>query len=235
MEEAAPALMTPLQRFLDTFFNGAVIARYLPDILKGALVTLELAVLVVVTGTLLGLVLACLRAYRIAPLNVLIVAFADVLRALPPLVVILLVYFGLPNVGVALSAFVVIWIVLGLALAAFAEEIFWAGILSVDRGQWEAARSTGLGFTDALLSVVLPQAVRLTVPPLTNRAIAVTKQTALGMVIGLSDILGAATTAQSFSGNASPLMLAAIAYVILFLPLVLASRWLEGRFKWRRA
>lgn len=233
MDETAP--LTPLERFIDTFFNEAVIDRYLPAILKGFVVTLELAVLVVVTGILGGLLLAAARAYRVLPLNIVIIAFADIFRALPPLVLILLVYFGLPNVGLSLSAFVVIWIVLGLTLAAFAEEIFWAGILSIDRGQWQAARSTGLTFTQTLAHVVLPQAVRLTVPPLTNRAIAITKSTALGMVIGLADILGAATTAQSFSGNASPLMMAAIAYVILFLPLVIASRWVESRFKWRRA
>ncbi|GAB5377725.1 MAG: ABC transporter permease subunit [Acuticoccus sp.] len=231
--EAEP--LSPLARFLETFFNGAVIERYLPAIAKGFVVTLELALLVVVTGTLLGLLLACLRSYRVRAINLPIVAFADIFRALPPLVLILIVYFGLPNVGISLSAFLVIWLVLGLVLAAFAEEIFWAGILSIDRGQWQAARSTGLTFTQTLAWVVLPQAVRLTVPPLTNRAIAITKSTALGMVIGLADILGAATTAQSFSGNASPLMMAAIAYLILFLPLVIASRWLESRFAWKRA
>jgi len=77
---------------------------------------------------------------------------------------------------------------------------------------------------------VLPQAVRMVIPPLTNRAIAITKMTALGMVIGVPDILGQATTAQSFSANASPLTLAALAYVALFLPFVVASRWLESRF-----
>ncbi len=233
MEETIVRL-TPWERFLDTFFNEAVIARYLPAIAEGFVVTLELSVLVVLSGTLLGLLLACARTYRVRPLNVFIVAFADIFRALPPLVLILLVYFGLPNVGVSLSAFVVIWVVLGLVLGAFAEEIFWAGILSIHKGQWQAARSTGLTYTQALAYVVMPQAVRLTVPPLTNRAIAITKSTALGMVIGLADILGAATTAQSFSGNASPLMMAAIAYVILFLPLVIASRWLETRFQWKR-
>ncbi|MGP1395932.1 MAG: amino acid ABC transporter permease [Inquilinaceae bacterium] len=210
-------------------------ARYLPAILQGFVVTLELAVVVVTTGILLGLALACLRAYRVAPVNFLVVTFADSFRALPPLVLILIAYFGLPSVGVTLSAFAVIWIVLALALAAFAEEIFWAGILSVDRGQWQAARSTGLSFTQTLLYVVLPQAARMTVAPLTNRAIAITKSTALGMVIGLPDILGQATTAQSFSGNASPLMMAAIAYTLLFLPLVIASRAVERRFKWRHA
>ncbi len=227
--------MSGYERFVDTFFNPVVTARYLPKILEGMVVTLELAVLVVVTGILLGLALACVRAYRIRPVNALIILFADMFRALPPLVLILLVYFGFPNIGISLSAFMVIWIVLALTLGAFAEEIFWAGLTSVDRGQWQAARSTGLTFTQTLFSVIMPQAVRMTVPPLTNRAIAITKSTALGMVIGLADILGEATTAQSFSGNASPLMMAAIAYVALFLPLVIFSRWLETRFRWKRA
>ena len=107
-------------------------------------------------------------------------------------------------------------------------------LTAVDRGQWEAARSTGLGFTQALVWVALPQAVRLAIPPLTNRAIAITKMTALGTVIGVPDILNQATTAQSFSGNASPLMLAALAYVALFLPFVILARWLERRFAWKK-
>ena len=76
----------------------------------------------------------------------------------------------------------------------------------------------------------MPQAVRMVIPPLTNRAIAITKMTALGLVIGVPDILGQASAAQSFSANASPLTLAALAYVVLFLPFVIASRWLEARF-----
>ncbi len=216
--------------FVDTFLDAAVLARYAPDILRGVGVTVILSVLIVLSGVALGLALACVRAYRIAPLSVAIVIFADVLRALPPLVLILLVFFGLPNIGVMLSSFTVLYLVLTLVLAAFAEEIVWAGITATPKGQWEAARSTGLSFSGTLVYVVLPQAVRMVIPPLTNRAIAITKMTALGMVIGVPDILGQATTAQSFSANASPLTLAAIAYVLLFLPLVIASRWLESRF-----
>jgi len=233
--------MTPLQamngweRFVETFFKPAMIAQYWPDILKGVLVTVEIAAAVVVTGLALGLLLAILRSFRVLPLSALIVVFADVLRALPPLVLVLLIYFGLPNVGINLPSFAVLWLVLALVLAAFAEEIFWAGILSVPKGQWEAARSTGLGFLGTLTYVVLPQALRLTVPPLTNRTVAITKNTALGTVIGVGEILNQATTALSFAGNATPLMMGAIAYVILFIPVVVLGRFLETRFAWRRA
>jgi len=219
-----------MDMFLDQFLNQTVLVKYTPLILKGAGVTILLSVLIVLTGLMLGAGLACLRAYRIKALSFAIVIFADVLRALPPLVLILLAFFGLPNIGVVLSSFTVLFLVLSMVLAAFAEEIVWAGITATPKGQWEAARSTGLTFTQALGYVVLPQAVRMVIPPLTNRAIAITKMTALGMVIGVPDILGQATTAQSFSANASPLTLAAIAYVVIFLPLVIASRWLEQRF-----
>jgi polar amino acid transport system permease protein len=222
-------------RFLDTFFKPELIERYFPAIMKGVVVTVEVAAAVVITGLALGLLLAVVRAFRVLPVSALIVVFADVFRALPPLVLVLLVYFGLPNVGINLPSFAVLWLVLALVLAAFAEEIFWAGILSVPKGQWEAARSTGLSFLATLTSVVLPQALRLTVPPITNRTVAITKNTALGTVIGVGEILNQATTAQSFAGNATPLMMGAIAYVILFIPVVVLGRFLETRFAWRRA
>jgi polar amino acid transport system permease protein len=227
--------MDAWSRFLDTFFKWELIQRYFPAILDGMVVTIEIAAAVVITGILLGLALAIVRSFRILPVSALIVIFADVFRALPPLVLVLLVYFGLPNVGINLPSFAVLWIVLAGVLAAFAEEIFWAGILSIPKGQWEAARSTGIGFATTLAYIVLPQAVRLTVAPLTNRTLAITKNTALGMVIGVSEILGQATTGQSFAGNATPLTMGAVAYVILFIPVVVLGRWLETRFRWRRA
>src|SRR5271169_4929402 len=154
-------------RFLDTFFNWTVMERYFPAILKGVGVTIEIAVAVVITGILLGLALAVVRSFRVLAVNALIMVFVDMLRALPPLVLLLLVYFGLPIVGINLPSFAVLWLVLALVLAAFAEEIFWAGILSIPKGQWEAARSTGLGFPGTLAFIIRPQAIRLTVPPLT--------------------------------------------------------------------
>ena len=223
-----------MSRFLDTFFKWPVFERYLPAILKGMAVTIEIAVLVVIAGILLGLALAVVRAFRLRAINVLIIVFVDTFRALPPLVLILLVYFGLPNVGINVPSFAVLWLVLSLVLAAFAEEIFWAGILSIPKGQWEAARSTGLSHLATLAHVVLPQAVRLAVPPLTNRTIAITKNTALGTVIGVGEILNQATAAQSFSGNATPLMMGAVAYLMLFVPVVVLGRFLETRFAWRR-
>jgi polar amino acid transport system permease protein len=227
--------LTGFERFAESFFNPRLIGGYWLDIAHGMLVTIEIALAVVATGIALGFALAFLRSYRILPLNALIVVFADVFRALPPLVLILILYFGLPNVGLNLSAFAVLWLVLSLVLAAFAEEILWAGILSVRKGQWDAARSTGLGFGQALAYVVLPQAVRLAIPPLTNRTIAITKNTALGSVIGVGEVIYQAQTAVSFSGNATPLMMAAVGYLLIFAPVVALGSFVERRFAWRRA
>jgi polar amino acid transport system permease protein len=227
--------MDAWSRFLDTFFKAEVIRQYLSSIASGTITTIEIAFAIVVTGILLGLILAVCRTFRVLPLNAIIVVFVDIMRALPPIVLVLIVYFGLPNVGINVPSFAVLWIVLSAVLAAFAEEIFWAGILSVPKGQWETARSTGFSFFSTLIYIILPQAVRLTLPPLTNRTLAITKNTALGTVIGVPEILNQATTAESFSGNATPLMMGAIAYLILFIPVVALGRFLETRFAWSRA
>jgi polar amino acid transport system permease protein len=226
--------MSNWDRFVETFFNAKVMAKYAPDIAYGTLVTIELAGLVIVTGIACGLALALLRSFGIRPLNLLIVFVVDLFRALPPLVIIVFIYFGLPAVEVAPSGFVSTWLALALVLTAFSEEIFWAGITSIPKGQWEAARSTGLSYGQTLLNVVLPQALRLTIPPLTNRTIAITKGTALGTVVAVSEILGMASSAVSNSYNPSPLTLGAGAYLILFFPMVVFGRWLETRMRWKR-
>jgi len=226
--------MSRWDRFTETFFNAKVMLKYLPDILSGVVVTIELALLIVVTGIAAGLALALLRSLAVRPLNWLIIFVVDLFRSLPPLVIIVLIYFGLPSVDLSPSGFVSTWLSLALVLMAFSEEIFWAGITSVARGQWEAARSTGLSFGQTLINVVLPQAVRLTIPPLTNRTIAITKGTALGSVVALNEILGMASSAVSNSYNPSPLTLGAGAYLVLFLPMVIVGRWLETRMRWKR-
>ena len=226
--------MSNWERFVDAFFNARVIARYFPDIAYGMLVTIELAALVIVSGLIAGLALALLRSLGYRPVNLLIVFIVDLFRALPPLVVIVFIYFGLPAVDVSPSGFVSTWLSLALVLMAFSEEIFWAGITSIAKGQWEAARSTGLSYGQTLIHVVLPQAIRLTIPPLTNRTIAITKGTALGTVVAVSEILGMASSAVSNSYNPSPLTLGAAAYLILFLPMVIIGRWLETRMTWKR-
>ena len=221
-----------MEQLAKYFFNLDVMARYWPAMLEGFWMTLEIAVAVVLLGIAGGLVLAVVRAFQIRPLNWLIIFLVDLLRAIPQLVVIMLVYFALPFAGLQLSSVVSTIVSLAAILAAVSEEIFWAGITLVPKGQWEAARSTGLGFFQTLVHVVLPQAVRVAIPPLTNWTIAITKGTALGAAVAVPEIIGQALSSQSIAANPSPLTLGALMYLVIFAPLVQASRWVERRYGW---
>ena len=232
MNPAQP--MSGLDRFLFSFFNPEIAGRYWQAIAEGFLLTTWLGLTIIITGLILGLALAVARAQHVKAANFFIIVFADVFRALPPLVIIIILYFAFPYIEMAMSAFTATWLSLSLVLAAFAEEIFWAGILAVPKGQWEAARSTGMSRLETLQHVVLPQAVRMTVPPLTNRVMAITKGTALGSVVALHEILNVSSSASSESGNATPLVVGAFAYLLLFIPFVWFGRWIETRFAWKR-
>jgi len=225
--------LSSMDRFVSSFFNAEVAARYVAPILDGMLLTIGLGLCVIATGLVLGLVLAVLRIQHVKLVNAFIIAFADIFRALPPLVVIILLFFAFPYIELSMSAFTATWLALSLVLAAFTEEIFWAGMLAIPKGQWEAARSTGMGSWGTLVHVILPQAVRMTVPPLTNRTIAITKGTALGSVVALHELLNVSSSASSEAGNATPLVMGAVAYLILFIPFVVLGRWVETRFAWK--
>jgi polar amino acid transport system permease protein len=220
-------------RFLETFFNADVAARYWPDILAGMGITVGLSVAVSISGLVLGFVLTILRATQRPWLSLPIVAFADIMRALPPLVIIIVFFFAFPFIGISMSAFTATWLSLTLVLAAYAEESIWGGILSLPRGQSEAARSTGLTWWQTMTAIILPQAFRIAVPPLTNRVIAVSKNVALGSVVALSEVLNNAQSATSTAGNPTPLTMAAAAYLMIFIPAMLAARRLETRMQWR--
>ncbi len=224
-----------MEQLLYYYFNLEVARKYLPEMLGGFLVTIQMAALIIVFGFALGLLLAVVRAFQIRPVNILLIIYIDVFRAVPQLMIIVFAYFALPYAGLSLSSFWAATISLSLILGAFNEEIFWAGFTSVDRGQWEASRSTGLSFLQALRHVVLPQAIRLAIPPLTNRTIAITKGTSLASVVAVQEIIKVAVGSVALSANPTPLMMGAVCYLILFAPMVTFSRWIETRFAtWSR-
>jgi polar amino acid transport system permease protein len=221
-------------QFAFTFLNAEVAALYWRDIARGMGVTALLSAAVVASGLALGLMLAVLRSMQVRLISFFVIVFADVLRSLPPLVIVIVFFFAFPFIDLSMSAFTATWLSLTLVLAAYAEESIWGGIQSLPPGQTEAARSTGLSWWQATTAVILPQALRLAVPPITNRVISVTKNTALGSVVALSEILNVSQSATSNSGNPTPLMLGAAAYLLIFIPVVLFARWLETRWQWKR-
>ena len=217
-----------MERFAEHYLNLEVLAAYGPEIAAGLWVTLAAAAATVALGVGLGLLMAVALAARVPGLRWPIGAWIEVFRTLPQLAVIVFLYFGLPYAGVTLSPFWATVGALGAVLSAFAAEIFRSAIQALPRGQWDAAEALGFRFPGTFFLVILPQAVRLAIPLLTNRAIAITKGTALGTAVSLPEILGRAQSAMAIAANPSPLTLAAALYLVLFLPLVVASRWLES-------
>ena len=188
-----------MDQIIRYFFDFSLLAPYWPDILRGFGLTVAMSVLTVVIGIPLGLGIAILRLYRFRLLNLLIILYIDFFRSIPQLVLIVLVYFALPYFSIVIAPFWAVVLALSVVLSAFAEEIFWASINSVPKGQWEAGRSTGLGFGQVLFSVILPQVTRMSIPPLTNRAIGISKGTTLGSVIAVPELLSVTSSIQSTS------------------------------------
>ena len=176
-----------------------------------------------------GLALALAALSRNAALHWSAVVFIDLFRALPPLVLLVFVYSGLPFAGLRLSPFMAVVIAFFLNNSAYFAEVFRAGINAVPKGQTEAARATGLSPAQTMGFVVLPQAVRNVLPDLLSNTVEVVKLTSLASVVSLSELLYSANMARSVTYNASPLVLAAGMYLIVLWPLVrVISRYQRG-------
>lgn len=216
-----------MEQIIRYFFDFSLMSAYWPDIIKGFLITIQMSILTVVIGIPLGLLIAVARLYGIKPLNLLIIFYIDFFRSIPQLVLIVLAYFALPYFGLVLEPITATVMALAIVLSAFAEEIFWAGINSVAKGQWEAGRSTGLNFTQTLAYIILPQVIRMSIPPLTNRAIGISKGTTLGSVVAVPELLNVTSSIQSNVANPTALTVGALLFLVLFLPFVRFTRWLE--------
>jgi polar amino acid transport system permease protein len=204
----------------DTFLNGRVFIETLPLILSGLSTTLILGITSIVIGFLLGLVLALVRLYAPQSWRWLAIAYIDFFRAIPILVLLIIVYYALPFAGLRLPAFAAAATAISMVAGAYSAEIFRAGIEAVPLGQFEAARALGLHPWLVMSKVVLPQALRIVVPPMTSNAINILKDTALASVVAMPDLLKQATQAQALAANPTPLIVAAAIYVIILLPLV---------------
>jgi polar amino acid transport system permease protein len=206
--------------FLDQFFNLAIMTKVFPLLVKGLWMTVKLCVAVILIGLVGGLVLALGNLSSRRWLRWPSIVFTDVFRALPPLVLLIFIYSGLPFAGIKVSPFAAVVVAFLLNNSSYYAEVYRAGLISVARGQWEAAASTGLSRSQVLTYVVLPQAVRNVLPDLLSNTVEVVKLTSLASVISLSELLYSADMARSVTYNASPLVLAALFYLVLLWPLV---------------
>ena len=215
---------------IDTFFNVPVLIRTFPLLMQGLWITLQLGVVSIIAGLVLGLALALLRLYAPGWVQVLAKIYINFMRSIPLLVLLIIIYYALPFVGIRLSPFMSAVSALSLVSAAYTAEIFRAGIEAIAKGQFEASAALGLSTRSMMVDVILPQAIRIVIPPLTNNCINVMKDTALASVVAMPDLLKQATQAQALSANPSPLIGAAIIYVLFLWPLVAAVARLERSY-----
>lgn len=215
---------------IDTFFNVPVLIRTYPMLLWGLWVTIKIGVVSILLGLALGLLLALARLYAPRMFQTLARIYIDIMRSIPILVLLIIIYYALPFLGVRLSPFMSAVAALSLVSGAYTAEIFRAGIEAIPRGQFEASGALGLSPRHMMTDVILPQAIRVVIPPLTNNCINVMKDTALASVVAMPDLLKQATQAQAVAANPSPLIGAAIIYIALLWPLVGMVSRLERRF-----
>jgi polar amino acid transport system permease protein len=215
---------------INTFFNVPVLLDSLPQLLRGLLVTLQIGVTSILIGLAGGLFLAVARLYAPALAKLLIRGYVDIFRSIPLLVLLIVVYYALPFVGIRLSPFLSAMTALTMVSGAYTAEIFRAGIEAVPKGQFEASEALGLSYRQSMVDVILPQAIKIVIPPLTNNSINVVKDTALASVVAMPDLLKQATQAQALAANPSPLILAAVIYLAILWPLVVLVGRLERRY-----
>ena len=214
---------------LDTFFNFGIIAAAWPILLAGLLTTAWLSLLVVPLGFAGGVILEVLSTVRHPWVRWPLIAWVDFFRAFPPLVLLIFLYAALPFAGIELGAFGCVAIGFFLNTGAYYGEVLRAGIESVPAGQIEAARSTGLTRLQAMIYVVLPQAVRNVLPDLVSNTLEVVKLTSIASVVALPELLFQARQAQSVTYNPTPIVVAALGYFLLLWPLVRVVSRLENR------
>lgn len=213
-------------------FDVSLIVEYLPEFWRGLKATLLYSVVSLACATAVGLTVALARISHVPPLRWLARAFVDLIRGTPALVQIFFVYFGMPALGVNLSAPVAAVIALSINSGAYLAEIFRAGIVGVDRGQAEAARSLGMSEGETMRRIILPQAALAVVPPTAGEFTNLVKGTSLLSVISISELTRVAQ--QIIGVTFRPIeAYVAIAVIYFCLNAVIAQSavWLERRLR----
>ena len=202
-----------------------------PLLRRAALLTLTVSLASMAVAVTVGFLLAVCRVFGPVPVRWLATAYIEVMRGTPLLIQLLFIFYGLPNIGLRLSPFVAGVLGLGLNYAASEAEVYRAGLLSVPAGQWHAAYALGLTRINALGLVIVPQAIRLILPPLTNDFIALLKDSSLVSALTLMELTGAynrlATETFDYFGTG---LLVAFLYLLLGLPFARLARSMEERF-----
>jgi His/Glu/Gln/Arg/opine family amino acid ABC transporter permease subunit len=204
------------------------LARYWPQFLLGAWITIQLAFSITVVSVVIGLMTALARNSRFRVFRLIATFYVEVIRALPPLLLLFAVYFILPDTGIYLDAFTSAVIALGSYAGGFTCEIFRGGIAAVHKGQFEAGLSLGLNIRQLYWKVILPQALRISLPALANQIILNVKATSLAVTITVPEIMFVASAGASNTFRPAEFYaIAGIFYLAMILPLSRLARKIE--------
>jgi polar amino acid transport system permease protein len=222
---------TQWEKLGSSFFNFDKMVGNWGQLLKGLLVTLELALISAFFSLLVGLIIAVLRSFGSRTLNLFLVAFVDLFRSIPMIVLMVVLFFALPYLGISLGSITATVVALSLGYGAYSSEAFRSGIEAVHPGQLEAARALGLSRWQTMRLVVLPQAIPIVIPPLTGTLVAMLKDTAVASAVASPELLKRARELYVGKASPTPLIAAAMIYVVVLVPLVRLSNMLESRIK----
>ncbi len=218
-----------METLLNIFFNVEIMKKVWPFLLQGLGMTIVLSLVVIPLGLAGGLAIAVLSSLQRRWVDRALIVYVDFFRAFPPLVLLIFIYFGFPFLQLDLPKFAAVALAFFLNTSSYSGEIFRAGFESIPRGQLEAARSTGLTRWQALVSVVMPQATRNVLPDLISNTLEVIKLTSLASVVALPELLNNARQAQALTYNATPVVMAALMYLLLLWPIVRLLSRLEHK------
>lgn len=213
-------------------FVGAYQSEYLLFMLKGFGLTLEIAVISIILSFLIGLLIAVLRYSKVPALNQLLFLWVEGIRNTPLLLIIFFAFFALPEIGLNLTKKQAAITALTVFESALIAEIIRGGLISIDRGQIEAARSSGLGYLQTLRYILLPQALRRMIPPLVSQFISLNKDTSLAMIIALPELMHSVgiVYAQNINYVFPSLLFAALLYFIVNYSMSMTARRLEKKY-----
>jgi polar amino acid transport system permease protein len=213
---------------MDSFLRDA--GEFLPILMNGVALTIIVTLGSLLLSTMLGLLWALMRVSGIGPVSWLSAAVINVIRGIPIIVLLFYLYFVMPDLGVSLTALQAAILGLGIAYSAYQAENFRAGIEAIDKGQIEAAQSIGMGWWLTMRRVVLPQAVKIVLPPYGNIMIMMLKDSSQASTITVAELaLQGKLIASSTFKNTSVFTLVALMYLTMSVPLILLVRHFEKR------
>ena len=190
--------------------------KYYTTYIDATVTTLKVSLIALLIGLLLGIVICLAKISTIKVLNVLATIYVEVIRNTPILVQIMIIYFALPEVGISFTPFMSAIIALSINSGAYVSEIFRSGILAIDKGQMEAGRSLGLSYFQTMKFIILPQALKNSLPALGNEFISLVKESSIVYFVGVADIMFAANTVKNATYETfGPYLIAAATYFII--------------------